>query len=485
VGRDKVDVAGNILLAFYGDDFSGTTATAEALFTTGTPTVVFSEPPDLVLLSHHFPRVLAVGVAGLARTMSVEELSRTLRPAFRKFATYHSPIILYKVCSTFDSSENAGSIGKAIEIGREIFSSNFIPMLPGAPRLGRYTVFGHHFAALGRGEVFRLDRHPSMSTHPVTPMREADLRLHLSRQTSLRSTLISILDLNRGEAHVNQLLRDLKREDTPIVLFDCLEERHLRLVCQVVWKAAREGGPVFFVGSQELGYGLGEIWKTAGLLAEEGPAEQPAPIHEQPILVLSGSCATVTGGQIRWARENGFAEIVIHPEALLDPATRRTEQTRISENCLNELGRGRSVVAHTAAGPEDERILGTREKAARLSISANDTNRIIGDALGEIARGILEHCAVRRMVVSGGDTAGRVQKHLDLLALQIARPIGIAAPICYLYSSNRTLNGMEVAFKGGQIGNIDYFGQVRTAAVRGFSEEALGSFPQTRELPAS
>jgi len=97
------------------------------------------------------------------------------------------------VCSTFDSSPGVGSIGKAAEIGREVFGGRFVPVVAGVPYLRRYTLFGHHFAASG-DRVYRLDRHPTMSQHPVTPMAEADLLRHLAWQTGMRSALFSILD---------------------------------------------------------------------------------------------------------------------------------------------------------------------------------------------------------------------------------------------------------------------------------------------------
>ena len=131
-----------ILLTFYGDDFTGTTATAEALFDFETPTVIFTDPPDLTFLADCFPNVRAVGIAGTARTLAAEELEHTLGPIFRKIKSHRSPIIMYKICSTFDSSEKIGSIGKAIEIGKSVFSSGLVPVLAAAPRLGRYTVFG-------------------------------------------------------------------------------------------------------------------------------------------------------------------------------------------------------------------------------------------------------------------------------------------------------------------------------------------------------
>ncbi len=473
--------AGDTLLAYYGDDFTGTTATAEALFESGVPTVIFTAPPDPALLARNFPAVRAVGVAGLARTLATREMEAALAPVFRAFQRYRPPVVLYKVCSTFDSSEETGSIGRAIDIGREILSPALIPILPAAPLLGRYTVFGHHFAALGEGEVYRLDRHPSMSSHPVTPMQESDLRLHLGRQSSIKIGLVNLLELSRGAARVRRRLRDLRDGGREAVLFDCVELKHLRLACRLIWEQASPERPVFFVGSQEIGSGLGYAWRKASLLSRPSAGGAPACLPQRPLLVLSGSCATMTGRQIRWAAANGFAQLPVASEALLDPAARAVEKERIAESCLKEIARGRSVIVHTAAGPEDPRIAQMRQAMTVRSLPPEEANRILGDSLGEIALWVLKTTSSLRLVVAGGDTAGRVQRHLQVQALQIARPVGIAAPLCYLYSREPALNGLEVAFKGGQIGAADYFTQVRAAPVPGFTQEALGAFPPSSQ----
>ncbi len=173
----------SILIGFYGDDFSGTTAAAETLTQSGVPTVIFTNPPSPSYLKRRFPSVRALGISGTARTLPADVIKEALTPVFRVMESYRAPIYLYKVCSTFDSSARVGNIGRAIELGLEIFAPEFVPVLAAAPRLGRYTVFGNHFAAVGAGEIYRLDRHPSMSRHPVTPMQEADLCRHLAQQT--------------------------------------------------------------------------------------------------------------------------------------------------------------------------------------------------------------------------------------------------------------------------------------------------------------
>jgi uncharacterized protein YgbK (DUF1537 family) len=186
----------------------------------------------------------------------------------------------------------------------------------------------------------------------------------------------------------------------------------------------------------------------------------------------------VTGRQIIWAVENGFTEIKIAPEKLMDPTQRAIEMKRVADGCQKAILQGDSVIAHTAAGPDDSRIVEMQKAQDSISPSRKDANRVLGKALGEIAQQILRAAPVRRLVVAGGDTAGWVQQQLQVRALQVARPVGVAAPLCYLHSADPELNGIEVAFKGGQIGTTDYFGQVRSAVTRGFASEALGSYPK-------
>src|SRR6266852_1986404 len=131
------------------------------------------------------------------RSLTPNAMERELRPALKQLRALGVRHVHYKVCSTFDSSPAIGSIGRVIDMASEIFGGRFVPLLAGAPVLGRYCVFGNLFARLGQeGEAFRLDRHPSMSRHPVTPADESDLRLHLARQTSKKIGLFDILKID-------------------------------------------------------------------------------------------------------------------------------------------------------------------------------------------------------------------------------------------------------------------------------------------------
>jgi 3-oxoisoapionate kinase len=61
----------------------------------------------------------------------------------------------------------------------------------------------------------------------------------------------------------------------------------------------------------------------------------------------------------------------------------------------------------------------------------------------------------------GGDSSSRITKFLDIEAIQVGKSLGASAPICDIYSFQSAIHGLQIAFKGGQIGEEDYFDLVR------------------------
>src|SRR6201991_2325929 len=93
----------DILLAFYGDDFTGSTDALEFLTKAGARTVLFLDTPSQDQLAA-YPGLQAFGVAGMTRAMAPPAMEQTLLPAFSALKSSGARHIHYKVCSTFDSS---------------------------------------------------------------------------------------------------------------------------------------------------------------------------------------------------------------------------------------------------------------------------------------------------------------------------------------------------------------------------------------------
>ncbi|WP_426445696.1 four-carbon acid sugar kinase family protein [Paenibacillus sp. S-38] len=453
------------LLCYYGDDFTGSTDVLEALSSAGLQTVLFLEAPDAEWIGERFPHADCIGVAGVSRSMTPQEMETELYPILGKLKELRPKLMHYKVCSTFDSSPEAGSIGRAIEIGRSVFpAGRFVPLLAGVPALGRYTVFGHHFAAGSGGrEVYRLDRHPTMSRHPVTPMDEADLRVHLSRQTRLPAALMDLLALEGPFPEVEQRLEMLLRHSPGIVLFDALDESRLAAAGRLIWEeAGRTGGEALFAaGSSGIEYALTGYLRAAGRLPDRPSGSTGGSLgRAEQLLVVSGSCSPVTGTQIASALASGFAGIRVPVPALLgldggEQAAR--DLLAASSACLRE---GRSLVLYTADGPEDPAVKEAEGLAAAGGMAPPEWRRLLGVRLGALARELVLAHGLKRLAVAGGDTSGYVTRGLRISALEWLASAAPGAPVCRAYSEDLRLDGLQLILKGGQMGGEGFLADV-------------------------
>jgi len=434
-------------LAYYGDDFTGSTDVLDVLVRAGIPTVLLLTEPTPELLDR-FPDARAVGVAGMSRAKSPDWMDQVLPPLFAKLRDLGAPFVHYKVCSTFDSAPTVGSIGRAIDCAAAVFKNRCVPLVVGAPALKRYTTFGNLFATVG-DTTYRIDRHPTMARHPVTPMDEGDLRLHLAKQTNRKIGLVDILAVANGTGPAR--LEAEVASGAEIVLIDVLDAASSREVGRII---ATSAAPVqFLAGSSGIEYALTAYWESIGKVT---PLKLSAPRAVQPLLVVSGSCSPVTSGQIAAARAQGFETIALDAGRLLETPA---ETERVAEAAGAALVQGRSVVVHSAEAPDDGAVQALRARAGSEAL-----NEAIGTALGTVARRAREKQKIERAVIAGGDTSGVVARTMGLTALTMAAPTVPGAPLCRATAETAALDGIEVVFKGGQIGGSDYFIGLRDGA---------------------
>jgi 3-oxoisoapionate kinase len=388
--------------AFYGDDLTGSTDALAQFHLAGLSGLLVMSPDALELAKGYD----VAGIAGIARSLPAAEMEREVRPALTALRDATERVVQYKVCSTADSSPALGSIGRAIEIGRSVFGAAPVPVLVAQPGLGRYTAFGNHFA-VENDAVYRLDRQPTMSRHPATPIGEADLRRHLGGQTRLT---IGSVDLRAYDGDLDERYRAAAADDPGAIVFDAIDDRQLRAAAEAMLaRAAR-----FVVGSGGLSFALGS--------ALGGPHAAPVARPAGPVptvLVVSGSASPRTASQIRWARAHGW-------------------------RCLEGDPSTTAVLAGLRAGP------------GVVVAGAGD--------LGPIVAGALRAGAVRRVVVAGGDTAGRVMRAVRADALEIVSVIEPGLPLGRLRAADPDVDGAEVLLKGGQLGPDDLFDRVRAGA---------------------
>ncbi|MCA9217479.1 MAG: four-carbon acid sugar kinase family protein [Planctomycetales bacterium] len=444
------------ILAYYGDDFTGSTDVMEVLQWSGLRTVLFLQPPTKSQLQS-FDNLRAFGIAGWSRSMSPAEMDAELKPALARLKDSNAKVVHYKVCSTFDSSPEIGNIGKAIELGRGVIGTKCVPVVVGAPNLARYQVFGNLFAKSGLDtEAYRLDRHPTMQQHPITPMVEADLRLHLARQTDLKVSLLDILRLRQSSDRCD--LADLLTADG--LLIDLLDEADLPRVGNVLESIAGNASQTYVVGSSGVEYALSAHWSECGYLDSMRscePIQAPVARVEQ-LLVITGSCSPVNARQIAWAEDHGFQAIPLNPSRLISPETSEQEIRATVGRTLDLVRGGANVILHSSRGPNDSRVPETIAAFESLGFSEQEirlrSGRTLGPKLGQILKRILAEHRIKRVGIAGGDTSGYIARELGITALEAIAPVAPGSPLCRAYADN-DLDGVEFVFKGGQVGKDD------------------------------
>lgn len=418
------------LVAYYGDDLTGSIDVLLQFSRAGYAGRLFLGLPEPAELRAAASEVGVVGIAGIARSLATAELESEVAPALRALTAVAPDVVQYKACSTVDSSPRIGSIGRVLEIGRSVLGEAAVPMLFAQPDFGRYTVFGHHFAAED-GAVHRLDRQPTMSAHPVTPMTESDIARHLARQTDL-----SLASLPLTHYANSAVVRDeLERAAAAAVVLDALREEDLTLLGEALWRLAEDRRPLFAIGSGGLSAALARTLPAPS--ARRGAAGTGPQRAAGAVLALSGSRSARTAAQIEHARVNGWTVL---PLPLPGAPDRLTEMVAL-------LGKGRSVVLTVG-----EQALPEGPEAAVAAIALAASTAISHATTAG---------AARRVIICGGDTSGRVLRALAITSVEIVANAVANVVTCAARSDRGELDGVEFTLKGGQMGPADLFELIR------------------------
>jgi uncharacterized protein YgbK (DUF1537 family) len=462
---------------YYGDDFTGATDTLAHLARAGLRAILFMAMPTAEQLTAAGP-LDAVGMAGTARSMAPQALEAELSEVGAGFAALGVRVLHYKVCSTFDSSPRSGSIGVAINVLRRSFSNPLVAIVGGQPDLRRYCVFGNLFAAAGAASTpYRIDRHPTMSCHPVTPMGEADLRLHLQAQGLPHVALVDCTTYVRPLPERVAVLDALLAQHPDAVLFDALETAHLALIGALIAPHAQRS-PMLVVGASSVAQALAATSLALELKTEprpepgpepevrvelelstapeterdSGPKDEPRRVDRRdvprvpaiapgPVFILAGSLSPLTAQQI--AHASAFEQIELAPEQLCgDAAPAYLEEILIPITAA--LNAGRHVLAFT-------RRVGEPQSTDR------DDPRTLALACGRLLRHVLDATQLHRVAVAGGDTSSYAMQQLDAWGLSYLSSVCPGVALTRLHSDRPHLDGLEIVLKGGQMGDVDLF----------------------------
>jgi 3-oxoisoapionate kinase len=412
---------------FLADDLTGASDVLAQAYAHGMSGMLVLDPRQLTGSAD------VVGIAGPLRSQSGAALESSIRAGLDALAQIDLKVLLYKVCSTFDSSPTVGSIGRAIELITECYPEHgAVPVLPAQPEFGRYTAFSQHFGTY-QNHVYRLDRHPVMAHHPATPMAESDLRQILATQLRDGALPPAVHLTAYSDGSFDDQWRQLRRQQDRAFVVDAVDSAQMDIAARTLITHRPRTGPAIIVGSGGIMAALAR--NHTGRHASSARATRSS----GPTLVVSASASSTTAAQIDDAIAHGWVDVAIPAEAF-----GATPDTRWVRSVEDALAAKRDVIAHTTRGPQD------------LRLSSGAGAHEVGTAIGAVAGRMARSGLTRDVVICGGDTSSHALAAMRISALRISELLVTAGPICTA-DENSDVAGCRLLLKGGQVGGPSLF----------------------------
>ncbi|TBA13468.1 four-carbon acid sugar kinase family protein (plasmid) [Rhizobium ruizarguesonis] len=416
-----------ILLGSIADDYTGASDLANTLTKNGLRTVQTVGIPDPSLA---LPDVDAVVVSLKIRSVPASDAVTAAASAERWLRQRGAGHVLYKICSTFDSTD-AGNIGPVTEALSEAAGGGGVLVTPAFPETGRTVYLGHLFVG---GQP--LNESP-LKDHPLNPMHDANLVRVLTRQSRNVVGLIDLTTIAAGPGAVKARLDAFRTAGITAVIADAIFERDLETLGEVALET-----PVS-TGASGLGLGLARALVRSGRISSGGATTADAirPVGGLSAIV-AGSCSKATLRQLDIA-ERSMPVLRLDPEQLLAGPD---EIAAAISWAGDRISAGPVVIAASAAPETVSRLQSLYGREA--------SGHAIETATSIITAELVER-GVRRLVVAGGETSGAAVDRLAIPAFLIGPEIAPGVPV--LRTVGNAQGDMLLALKSGNFGGEDFF----------------------------
>ncbi|MEQ8784562.1 MAG: four-carbon acid sugar kinase family protein [Roseibium album] len=397
-------------LGVIADDFTGASDIALTLSEGGMRTAQYVGVPSRAANSD-----IEAGVVGLkSRTAPAGDAIEVSLKACDWLVDQGCEQIVFKICSTFDSTDegNIGPVGAALA---DRLGETSVLVCPAFPENGRTVYEGHLFVK------DRLLSESGMQNHPLTPMRDPDLRRVLAAQTDWTVGHVPISAVRGG---VDAIVATLSDAGRAMFIADAVRNEDL----VALGRAAVDRKLI--VGGSGIALGLPENFDVVRRETRWHGLSGKA-------VVLSGSCSTATREQVATfkafapAREIAVADIMenrVSPEQLVDWVLQQDTPPLI----------------YSSAEPD---VI----TAAQERYGKDESSQSVEHLFSDLAAA-LSQAGVTRIVVAGGETSGAVVSGVSANTLEVGPRIAAGVPALKV-----TGGELVLALKSGNFGGPDFF----------------------------
>ncbi|MGY8705770.1 four-carbon acid sugar kinase family protein [Bradyrhizobium sp. 18BD] len=414
-----------LALGCIADDYTGASDLANTLTRAGLRTVqTIGIPADDLAL----PEVDAVVVSLKSRSIEAGLAVSRSRAADKWLRSRGASHVLFKICSTFDSTD-AGNIGPVMDALRADCGEANVLVTPAFPETGRTVYQGNLFV----GSV-PLNESP-LKDHPLNPMRDSNLVRVLARQSKTQIGLVDFATVTRGAEAVRARLAELAGKGIGAAIIDAVFDRDLETIGLVAAEHRLS------VGASGIGLGLAQALVSTGKVESAAASSETGAVVGGPAACLAGSCSQATLRQIASA-EKVMPVLHLDPDRIL---TGGGEAQRALDWARPRLAEGPVLIASSST-PDQVAALQARH-------GRDAAGHAIEQTMADLAEGLVKS-GVRRLVVAGGETSGAVVDRLRIPGFLVGVEIAAGVPVLRAVGVE---GDMLLALKSGNFGGPEFF----------------------------
>lgn len=429
-----------IVLGGIADDYTGASDLANTLTRQGLRTIQTIGIPEQTFV---LPDADAIVISLKSRNILAAEAVSLCRNAFRWLRARGAQHVLFKICSTFDST-NDGNIGPVMDALRSDSRTSIVAVTPAFPATNRTVFQGHLF-------VGRQPLHESaLKDHPLNPMHDSDLVRVLAQQSNGKIGLVPLVTVEAGAQAIRDVLVLLAAQGFTAAILDAIFERHLEAIGEAI------SDQLLSVGASGLALGLSHSLRTKIRSASTGTNSAHRKSPKGYEAVVAGSCSEATLEQISVA-ERSMPVRRLLPERLLTDGD--FEVSEALDWAKPRLAKGPVLIASSAAPNEVAQI---QERHGVHAAGQGIEQRLAALSVGLVKAG------VARLVIAGGETSGAVVDRLGVPAFEIGQEIAPGVPVL------RSIGGpidVVLALKPGNFGSRNFFAEALAALKLPLSDE--------------
>jgi uncharacterized protein YgbK (DUF1537 family) len=394
-----------VKIAIIADDLTGANDTGVHLAKRGLSTSVL-----LDVIPKAMSKYEAVVFDTDSRSQTGEEACRRVTEVCRRIQRENDYDFIYK---KIDSTLR-GNIGHEMDAMYEVFQPDFIVVAPSFPKLGRVVRDGLMYV---NGVPIHMT---DTARDPKNPVMHSSVRMLLEQQTARPIAVITGKEMGEGNDALLEQIERYRQKDIPYLVFDAETEDDL---LQIVSLFTQSRFRVIWAGSSGLANELSEQ-----LFIKKRNAFQHLPVPG-PVLVLVGSVSTNSRLQLEVVlRRSDVTGIEMKTEAVLTEEAKRQELKRIAflaadAYCADK----KDVVLYSSGLPED--VERSRLVGAQHGLSTKQVSSAISGALGEAAGEIVKAHKVRNLVLTGGETAKQLCRHLGAEEIELIDEVETGVPL--------------------------------------------------------